>query len=150
MNNRDMSMASSSLRPLRYRHATEFKALAAVAVGAVAIIISGLIHLYLWDKTDGYRSVPTVGPLFLIQGISGCVLGVAMVATRRVALSAVGGLYNALSLGGLYLSMHGGLFGYDETLDAPYVKTTIVVEAIGLAACVVAGVTFAASRSRST
>jgi hypothetical protein len=61
-----------------------------------------------------------------------------MVATRRVLLSAVGALYNALSLGGLYLSIHGGLFGYDETLDAPHVKTTIVVEVIGLIACIVA------------
>jgi hypothetical protein len=41
-----------------------------------------------------------------------------------------------MSIGGLYLSMHGGLFGYQETLDAPYVKLSLVVEVIGLIATI--------------
>jgi hypothetical protein len=110
--------------------------LALVAAGAVTIVVSAVVHLYLWGRSDGYRAVPTVGPLFLIQAIVGCVLGPMMLLARRVFATAAGAIYMAMSIGGLYLSMHGGLFGYQETLDAPYVKLSLVVEVIGLIATI--------------
>ena len=107
-----------------------------VAVGAVTIVVSAVVHLYLWGKSDGYRAVPTVGLLFLLQAIAGCILGPAMLVARRVFVSAAGAIFMAMSIGALYLSMHGGLFGYEETLDAPYVRLSLVVEIIGLIATI--------------
>ena len=123
---------------LTRRHEASTSVLALVAVGAVTIVISAVVHLYLWGKSDGYRAVPTVGPLFLTQGIVGCVLGPALLLVRRVFVTVAGAIYMAMSIGGLYLSMHGGLFGYEETLDAPYVRLSLIVEIIGLLALIVA------------
>ena len=123
---------------LTRRHEASTSVLALVAVGAVTIVISAVVHLYLWGKSDGYRAVPTDGPLFLTQGIVGCVLGAALLLVRRVFVTVAGAIYMAMSIGGLYLSMHGGLFGYEETLDAPYVRLSLIVEIIGLVALIVA------------
>jgi hypothetical protein len=123
---------------LSRQHGSGALALVLVAVGAVTIVVSAVVHLYLWGKADGYRAVPTIGPLFLIQGIAGCVLGLAMLVFRRVITDAAGAAYMAMSLGGLYLSINGGLFGFDETLNAPWVKFSLVDEIIGLVACLVA------------
>jgi hypothetical protein len=121
---------------LTRQHDASTPVLALVAAGAVTIVVSAVVHLYLWGKADGYRAVPTVGPLFLIQAIVGCILGPTILLARRVYATAVGAIYMALSIGGLYLSMHGGLFGYQETLDAPYVKLSLIVEVIGLIATI--------------
>ena len=70
-----------------------------VAAGAATIVASAVVHLYLWGKEDGYRAVPTIGPLFLLQGIAGCLLGPVMLVLRRVVTDAAGAMYLALSLG---------------------------------------------------
>jgi uncharacterized membrane protein len=120
------------------RHRSRPLALALVAVGAATVVISAIVHLALWGEVGGYRDVPTIGPLFLLQGITGCVLGVAIIAFRRIALTAAGALYMAMSLTALIISINGTLFGYPETLGAPYVKFSLVDESIGLAACLAA------------
>ena len=125
---------SAMRQSLTRQHDAIILVLALVAVGMVTIVVSAVVHLYLWGKSDGYRAVPTIGPLFLIQAIVGCVLGPTMLLVRRVFVTATGAVYLALSIGGLYLSMHGGLFGYQETLDAPFVKLTMIVEIIGFVA----------------
>jgi len=120
------------------------------AAGAATIVASAVVHLYLWGKEDGYRAVPTVGPLFLLQGIAGCLLGPAMIIFRRVITDAVGAVYMAMSLGALYLSINGGIFGFDETLNAPWVKFSLVDEIVGLAACLAAAaITVAKASSRT-
>lgn len=119
-----------------------------VAAGAVAIVISGVVHLYLWGKKDGYRAVPTIGPSFLIQGIVGCLLGPVMLIVRRVYTDVVGAGYMAMSLGALYLSVHGGLFGFNESLNAPWVKFSLVDEIIGLVVCLAAAVITLGSGTR--
>ena len=121
-----------------------------VAAGAATIVASAVVHLYLWGKEDGYRAVPTVGPLFLIQGIAGYLLGPAMLVVRRVVTVAAGAAYVALSLGALYLSINGGLFGFNETLNAPWVKFSLVDEIVGLAACLAAAAITLGSASTRT
>jgi hypothetical protein len=121
-----------------------------VAAGAATIVASAVVHLYLWGKADGYRAVPTIGPLFLLQGVAGCLLGPVMLAFRRVITDAVGAAYLAMSLGALYLSINGGLFGFDETLNAPWVKFSLVDEIVGLVACVAAAAITVGSGSRRT
>src|SRR5580700_3836087 len=43
-----------------------------LVVGAALLASSGAIHLQLWAM--GYRTIPTIGPLFLLQGIAGVLL----------------------------------------------------------------------------
>lgn len=133
---------------LSRQHGTSALVLALIAAGAATVVISAVVHLYLWGKTDGYRAVPTVGPLFLIQGIAGCILGPAMLYFRRVITDAAGAAYMAMSLGALYLSINGGLFGFNETLNAPWVKFSLVDEIVGLVACLAAAAITLGSGSR--
>ena len=121
-----------------------------VAAGAATIVASAVVHLYLWGKEDGYRAVATIGPLFLLQGVAGCLLGPVMLVFRRVITDTAGAMYLALSLGALYLSINGGLFGFDETLNAPWVKFSLVDEIVGLAACLAAAAITVGSGSRRT
>ena len=51
--------------------------------GGALLLWSAFIHFHLWNEPDGYRSIPTIGPLFLLQSISRAVIGVGVVAVRR-------------------------------------------------------------------
>jgi hypothetical protein len=100
--------------------------LALAATGAAFLVWSSVIHLELWD--DGYNGISVIGPLFLIQGIVGIVLGVAIVAFRALALLAAGVVTGLATAGGLLLSVNGGLFGYSESLAVPYATLSLAVE----------------------
>src|SRR5271169_1787459 len=102
-----------------------------LVVGAALVAGSAWIHLYLW--ADGYRRVPTIGPLFLTQGILGLVLAVALVALPRRVVAALGTTFLLASIGALLVSATVGLFGFMDTLDAPWATTSLLVEAAGAA-----------------
>ncbi|MFC8507361.1 hypothetical protein ACFU3J_16855 [Streptomyces sp. NPDC057411] len=102
-----------------------------LAAGLTAAMAA--IHLHLW--ADGYRSLATIGTLFLINGIVGCVLAAALLVAPARLLGAVAlgtALFTAGTLGALVLSLTTGLFGFQESIDAPLVRPTIVVEAVGV------------------
>jgi predicted lipoprotein with Yx(FWY)xxD motif len=106
-------------------------------VGAGLLIATAAIHLDLY--VTGYRTIPTIGWLFLLQVIVAFALGLAVLVTpsRLVLpsrLAAAAGAGFALStLGGYLLTVWIGLFEYKE------VRTTagIVAGAIEVAAFVV-------------
>jgi predicted lipoprotein with Yx(FWY)xxD motif len=103
--------------------------------GAGLLIAAGAIHLDLY--LTGYRTIPTIGWLFLLQVIAafGLGLGVLAIGGRpgiASRLTAAGGAGFALAtLGGYLLSLWTGLFGFKE------VRTTA-----GLAAGVIEVVAF--------
>lgn len=102
-----------------------------LAVGLLSA--TGAIHLDLY--LTGYRSVATIGPLFLFQVVSALVLAAALAVVSSVLLSAAGALFLLATLGGYVLSIVVGLFGFHE------VRTTAgtvagVVEVLGAAALV--------------
>ncbi len=86
--------------------------------GAGLLIAAGAIHLDLY--LTGYRTIPVIGWLFLLQVIAAFALGLAVLATggRPVLagrLAAAGGAGFALAtLGGYLLSVWTGLFGFRE------------------------------------
>jgi predicted lipoprotein with Yx(FWY)xxD motif len=86
--------------------------------GAGLLIATGAIHLDLY--LTGYRTIPVIGWLFLLQVIAAFALGLAVLATggRPVLagrLAAAGGAGFALAtLGGYLLSVWTGLFGFHE------------------------------------
>jgi predicted lipoprotein with Yx(FWY)xxD motif len=99
--------------------------------GAGLLAASAGIHLDLY--LTGYRLIPTIGWLFLLQVITGFALAAVVLFTRsRLAAAAAAGF--ALStLGGYLLSVWIGLFGFKE------VRTTA-----GIAAGVIEVAAFAA------
>jgi hypothetical protein len=102
-------------------------------LGICLTIAMGLIHLRVWF--DGYRELPIIGPLFILNAIGSGVLAAALLAApaRLRGLAAiVTALFTAGTLMGLVLSLTVGLFGMHEVLQAPFVIVTLVVETVGV------------------
>jgi predicted lipoprotein with Yx(FWY)xxD motif len=80
--------------------------------GAGLLVATGAIHLDLY--LTGYRTIPTIGWLFLLQVIAAFGLAAAVLATgSRLAAAASAGFALA-TLGGYLLSIWVGLFGFTE------------------------------------
>jgi hypothetical protein len=101
-------------------------------LGCVALLAwIGAVHLHLW--LEGYRQIPTDGPLFLIDAVSGLVLAAVLLAwpTPLTGLLAAG--YTASTLGALLISLTVGLFGFRESISASFVTQSLIVESITVA-----------------
>jgi plastocyanin len=98
--------------------------------GAGLLLATGGIHLDLY--LTGYRHIPTIGVLFLLQVAGAFILAVAALVSRHRSVSLLAAGFAASTLGGYVLSLWIGLFGFDE------VRTTagIVAGAIEVAAFV--------------
>ena len=81
-------------------------------VGAALLVASGAIHLDLY--VTGYRTIPTIGPLFLLQVIAAFALAVAILVTGSWLAAAAGAAFAISTLGGYLLSLWVGLFGFTE------------------------------------
>jgi hypothetical protein len=98
----------------------------------------GWIHLQLW--LDGYREVPVVGMLFLLNAIGAVALATALLVAPARLLSVaamVTALFTAGTLAGLILSLTVGLFGVHESLQTPLVPATLIVELTGVLVLVI-------------
>jgi 4-amino-4-deoxy-L-arabinose transferase-like glycosyltransferase len=107
-------------------------AVAGRLVGAGLLAAMAGIHLHLYG--GGYRGVPTIGPLFLLNGVLGLLAAIAVLVTPRRWLgwfSVAGAGLQAGTLGALILSLTVGLFDFTESTRAPLVWTTIAVESTG-------------------
>jgi predicted lipoprotein with Yx(FWY)xxD motif len=105
--------------------------LALVLAGGGLLAASAAIHLDLY--LTGYRTIPTIGWLFLLQVIAGFGLAAAVLATGSRLAAAAGAVFALSTLGGYLLSIWVGLFGFRE------VRTTA-----GIAAGVIEIAAFAA------
>jgi hypothetical protein len=88
----------------------------------------GYIHLHLW--LEGYRHIPTNGPLFLLDAIAGFILAAVVLAWPRPLAGLLAAGYTAATLGALLISLSVGLFGFRESISASYVTETLVIETI--------------------
>ncbi len=107
--------------------------------GAGLLAATGGIHLDLY--LTGYRHIPTIGWLFLLQIIAAFVLAVAVLVIRRPLADAAGAGFAITTLGGYLLTLWVGLFGFQE------VRTTagLVAGLIEVATFAVLGYTALAS-----
>jgi predicted lipoprotein with Yx(FWY)xxD motif len=80
--------------------------------GAALLVASGAIHLDLY--LTGYRTIPTIGPLFLLQVIAAFALAAAILVTGSWLAEAAGAGFALSTLGGYLLSLWVGLFGFTE------------------------------------
>ena len=114
--------------PGRSRRPVDLAATAAFAVGGVLLIWSASIHFQLWNEADGYRSVPTIGPLFLLQSITGLVIGIGVVVVRRVWAAVIGIGFALTTIAGFLLSVSRGLFGFKDSWLAPFATQAFTIE----------------------
>jgi hypothetical protein len=105
-------------------------------VGAALLVVSSVIHLHLWST--GYRHIPTIGPLFLLQGVAGIALALVISVSRRPWAALAGALFAASTIGGLLVSVEVGLFGFKDSLSAPDATSSLVVESAALVVLAVA------------
>ncbi len=87
-------------------------ALALRITGAALLAVTGAIHLDLY--LTGYRTIPTIGWLFLLQVIAAFGLAVAVAVSGSRLVAAGGALFALSTLGGYLLSVWIGLFGFTE------------------------------------
>ena len=100
-------------------------------IGAGLLVATAAIHLDLY--LTGYRTIPTIGWLFLLQVISAFGLGAIVLVSANRLVSAAGAGFALATLGGYLLSLRISLFGFRE------VRTTA-----GIVAGVIEVATFAA------
>lgn len=106
-------------------------------VGASLLAASGAIHLQLWST--GYRSIPTIGPLFILQGASAFLLASLLLLTRRLVVVVMAAGFMIATIGGLLLSAYLGLFGFMETLSAPYAGLSLGIESAAVVVLAIVG-----------
>jgi predicted lipoprotein with Yx(FWY)xxD motif len=137
-------------------------------VGASLLVATGAIHLDLY--LTGYRSIPTIGWLFLLQVISAFALAVAILATVAIEAlasrpgssapsglkpvsvgqlaAASGALFALATLGGYLLSLRVGLFGFREVRTTAGIVAGVIEVAAFAALAVVAFPPLAAALAR--
>ena len=121
--------------------------------GAGLLAATAAIHLDLY--LTGYRSIPTIGWLFLLQVITAFALAAAVLATafargdglvpRLVAAAGAG--FAVATLGGYLLSLWIGLFGFREVRTSAGTVAG-VIEVAAFAALAVAAVTLVPRAAR--
>jgi hypothetical protein len=78
------------------------------------LLVIGLVHLHLWQ--DGYRTVPTIGPLFIVAAISAA--SIALVTSVQLnwltATAATGFAAGTLVANILSLILARGLFEFKQ------------------------------------
>lgn len=109
------------------------------AMGALAAVVTAVVHLYLWF--DGVRDQGTVGQLFLVNVVAGAVIAVLLVTWRSwVPLFLLAGL-GATTLAAFVISTTAGLYGIHTTWDSWYAWVAAISEIGAVLVAVAAAVT---------
>ena len=93
-------------------------------LAAAGVFLAAVVHLDLW--VDGFRSIATIGPLFMLDFVAGMIIGVAVLVWRHwlPALAAAG--FGAATVVAFWISVIHGLFGVKETTSgAPEILAEI-------------------------
>ena len=116
----------------------DLAATVAFAVGGALLIWSAFIHFHLWSEADGYRTIPTIGPLFLLQSVTALIIGLGVVAVRRLWAAVIGFGFALTTIAGFLVSVASGLFGFKDSWLAPYAKQAFAIEVLALAVFIAA------------
>jgi hypothetical protein len=112
-----------------------------LVAAAGTIAVSAAVHLQLWST--GYRQLPTIGPLFLLQAIAGFMLSAILILTRRVWAAVLSLGFVGATIGGFLMAVYVRLFNFRDTWSAPfagmafaYESASVVLLAAGSTLCV--------------
>jgi plastocyanin len=102
--------------------------------GAALLVATAAIHLDLY--LTGYKLIPTIGVLFLLQIVGGFLLAIGVLVTRGglgAIVSFLGAGYMISTLAGYLVTMWVGLFGFQEVrTTAGLVAGVIEVAGFGI------------------
>ena len=117
--------------------------------GAAASMLFATSGIHLDLYLTGYRFIPTIGVLFILQVIAAIALGLAVIAVPRRIVAISAALFALSTLGGYVLSLWVGLFGFKEVrttagIVAGIVEVVAFVVLGGLAAAWPVSTTFGA------
>ena len=114
-------------------------------LGALATLVVGAVHLQQY--ADFISDVPTIGVLFLLNGLGAGVVAI-LLATRHAPLGALGGIVlSAGALVSIAISMtDNGLFDYTE----PTLRTAVVIAIAAEAAAIVLLLAYLATQHGAT
>src|SRR5258707_2133447 len=99
-------------RQMTARPSRWYQRLALRLAGAGLLGATGAIHLDLYRT--GFRSIPAIGWLFLLQVSAAYAVAVAVLVSGSRLLAAAGAGFALAALGGYLLSVWAGLFGFKE------------------------------------
>lgn len=102
----------------------------AMVLGAALVAWSGAIHLHLW--MGGYRNIHIIGPLFLAQAVTAFVVALVIIILRWATSALAGALFLASTIAGLLVSSWHGIFGFRDSLSAPFATLSLFVEGAGI------------------
>jgi predicted lipoprotein with Yx(FWY)xxD motif len=120
--------------------------LTARVAGAGLLAAAGAIHLDLY--LTGYRSIPVIGWLFLLQVITAFLLAAAVLISGSRLAAAAGAGFALSTLGGYLLSVWIGLFGFTEVRTTAGI-TAGIIEIAAFAALALLAATPAAAPATS-
>jgi hypothetical protein len=117
--------------------------IAAVVVGALALLVSGWVHFYLYFR-GGYRGIApdsvlglTISRSFALNAVAAAVIAEVLVLGLRyrawlLPAAAVGAGFAVATLVAYFLSRTRGLLGFEETATTTEAVIGMVSEAIAL------------------
>jgi hypothetical protein len=117
--------------------------IAAVVAGALALLVSGWVHFYLYFR-GGYRGIApdsvlglTISRSFALNAIAALVIAEALVLGLRyrsllLPAAAVGAGFAVATLVAYFLSRTRGLLGFKETATTTEAVVAMVAEVIAL------------------
>jgi hypothetical protein len=97
---------------------------------AAGVLVNAVVHLYLYF--DGFDAIEVIGPLFLLNGVAGIVIGLALIVWRHPLwlLAAVG--FSAATATAFLISTTVGLLGVREPFWGTTQTTALVAELVAL------------------
>jgi hypothetical protein len=109
-------------------------------LAAGGVLLSAAVHLNLWD-VEHYRQIPTIGPLFLLNAVGGCVIGLGVLVWRHWLPALVAAGYGVATVGAFWIAVVHGLFGFKEftTGSAQLLAQLAEYVAIGFGVAAAAG-----------
>jgi hypothetical protein len=103
---------------------------------AVAVLVSGVVHLTLWF--EGFSSTPVIGPAFLFNAVAAVVIAVLLLVWRHWVPLFLALGFGASTLGAYLTSATVGLFGVHEPWTGGAVITAAVSEIVAIVTSAVA------------
>jgi hypothetical protein len=110
----------------------------AFIAGGLLVVWSTYIHFNLW-RNLGYRPIPTIGTLFLVQSIAGLLVGLLIIFVCRVWVAIVGVGFALSTMIGFLASINYGLFGFKDSWSAPFAHQAFAIEIATVIVLTIAG-----------
>lgn len=116
-------------------------------VTAAGLLLSADVHLVLY--AEGFRDIPVIGQLFLVNVVAGLALGVGVLLTRHVLVLLGAAGFGVATFGAYLMSRTVGLFGVLETMWGSQAVLAAVAEVVVVVGAVLVWVAERAATRRS-